>query len=1294
MRRSDFKPAARRGFTLVEVALAAVVGSMLLVSLIYTSRELSRAVAAVYNEAILQTVFRDLQNDLDSNIFTGLDGATDDNTYTGNSSPFQFAANALTIQNMGGAAKNFRMRFSPGNPLASDPGGRLEWSENNGTTWKPMMSLGSRNLLENVVFNYSTFNATTAFTPPAGAAAFTLDSRVTNNLFKIDAVLNKREMVPFLMQAAYAPRATSWKWVTYSKQGITPPPGNNGGNFYPMALKRSEIDYSAPFNIFTGAGSGHFGWLTWDGTQSQTTLAESLADPNSHQYINPDDPDDRAVSLFDWINGKVGVVNSNAVRDALSDLVGKEIDVIAWDNNIGSGSNTYIQAAAFAKVKITAFDLPSKTITAVFMGWVDEEGNLLPPTIINFSPTAGRVGRSVQVLGSNFDPNVAGNVVTIGGVVASVTAASPTAITIEVPVGAATGAVTVETNGMLATSPQQFQVLLPPEISGFSPNSGGPGTSVTISGAHFDTTPSANTVLFNGIQAVVNSGDANQLVVTVPVGATTGQISVTCSDNQTTLSAGAFTVPPPPTITGFLPIEATEGQPVTINGNGFDTNAAGNSVLFNGVAAIVSSASANQIMVTVPAGATTGKLTVTASGQSSLSTDDFKVRPAPTITSFSPMAGGVNTLVTITGTGFDPDPADNTVKFNGVAANIVSGNATKIVAKVATGSSTGPFTVQVGTPIATSAANFVFTAAPTIFSFSPASSYMGQTVTIDGANFDPNPANNVVKFNGVAATVDTATTTKLEVRVPAGATDGKISVTVNGQTALSAGAFNVTTAPAPGITSFAPSSAYTGQEVILYGSNFSTTPADNSVRFNGVLGTVTAATATELKVRVPANAVSGPIQVTVNELTGTSPTNFTYIPPPSIINFNPPATSVGQQVTINGSGFNATAGNNLVKFNGTYATVNTASTTQLVVTVPPGATDGPISVTANGQEAISTQAFDVTALPAPVIYGFTPAGTWVGNTVTLSGVNFSATPANNTVKFNGIVATVNSATTSNLVVTVPSGATNGTITVTTNGLTSTSPNVFVVTPAPMPAVTGFAPASGRVGTVVTITGSNFNPNTASANVVKFHNGITATVTAATATTITTTVPAGAVTGPVQVTSWGNTATSGAHFTVLPLSDNVLPIALNRSLVDGRTNNSVIGTVSSGLGVDQFCWLAWRATDANDTALQASISTTPNSANYTNPLDAADRFMDAGDWIHAFTSTGTSTRTAIDTVKSSAGSTRNLIVPVIDSANLGTTPQRVRISGFALIQITDRSVNGAGADYLTMTFIRLCDSAGN
>jgi len=65
------------------------------------------------------------------------------------------------------------------------------------------------------------------------------------------------------------------------------------------------------------------------------------------------------------------------------------------------------------------------------------------------------------------------------------------------------------------------------------------------------------------------------------------------------------------------------------------------------------------------------------------------------------------------------------------------------------------------------------------------------------------------------------------------------------------------------------------------------------------------------------------------------------------------------------------------------------------------------------------------------------------------------------------------------------------------------------------AILGFSPTQGGAGTTVTIQGQNFSA-TPTANTVKF-NGTTATVTAATANSLTTTVPAGATTGPISVT---------------------------------------------------------------------------------------------------------------------------------------------------------------------------------
>ena len=73
--------------------------------------------------------------------------------------------------------------------------------------------------------------------------------------------------------------------------------------------------------------------------------------------------------------------------------------------------------------------------------------------------------------------------------------------------------------------------------------------------------------------------------------------------------------------------------------------------------------------------------------------------------------------------------------------------------------------------------NLLASTTPSITSFSPSSAKCKETVTISGTNFDPTPANNTVKFRGVAATVITATATTLTVEVPETA-NGFISVEV------------------------------------------------------------------------------------------------------------------------------------------------------------------------------------------------------------------------------------------------------------------------------------------------------------------------------------------------------------------------------------------------------------------------------------------------------------------------------------------------------------------------------------
>src|SRR5258708_12084744 len=90
----------------------------------------------------------------------------------------------------------------------------------------------------------------------------------------------------------------------------------------------------------------------------------------------------------------------------------------------------------------------------------------------------------------------------------------------------------------------------------------------------------------------------------------------------------------------------------------------------------------------------------------------------------------------------------------------------------------------------------------------------------------------------------------------------------------------------------------------------------------------------------------------------------------AILNFTPSQGAVGQSVTIQGQAFNTTASSDIIKFNGTLATVTAATANGLPVTVPSVATTGPITVSVGSSTAPSATNF--TFLHIPAITSTTP----------------------------------------------------------------------------------------------------------------------------------------------------------------------------------------------------------------------------------------------------------------------------------------------------------------------------------
>ena len=162
------------------------------------------------------------------------------------------------------------------------------------------------------------------------------------------------------------------------------------------------------------------------------------------------------------------------------------------------------------------------------------------------------------------------------------------------------------------------------------------------------------------------------------------------------------------------------------------------------------------------------------------------------------------------------------------------------------------------------------------------------------------------------------------------------------------------------------------------------------------------------------------------------------------------------------------------------------------------------------------------AVGIPATVSLLPASGTAGNTIGILGNGFTGTTS---VTFGPGSASFTVVSDSYMTSVVPASGVSGTVNVTTPSGVLKSKQSFKL----IPVVSSFSPASGHVGTVVTITGSGFT----GATKVSF-GGVNATVyTVNSGTTVTATVPAGAKTGKVAVATAGGNAPSKLKFTVTP-----------------------------------------------------------------------------------------------------------------------------------------------------------------
>ena len=216
----------------------------------------------------------------------------------------------------------------------------------------------------------------------------------------------------------------------------------------------------------------------------------------------------------------------------------------------------------------------------------------------------------------------------------------------------------------------------------------------------------------------------------------------------------------------------------------------------------------------------------------------------------------------------------------------------------------------------------------------------------------------------------------------------------------------------------------------------------------------------------------------------------------------------------------------------------------------------------------------------PIVYNLSPVYGPAGTSVTITGTNFGASQGGSTVTFNGIAASPTSWTDTSIVVPAPGGVTTGPVIVTIGGVPTNA--LALATFTVPPTIASLSPASGPVGTSVTISGQNFGATQGNSFVT--FNGTGGNPTSWSNTSIVVPVPGGATSGDVQVYN-GNVG--------------LLP----SGRIAGNTANFVVGT-GGGTGTNFLdnatatldvpgsagAWQPWYSTSISQSAAAAQGGT--------------------------------------------------------------------------------------------------------
>jgi hypothetical protein len=453
------------------------------------------------------------------------------------------------------------------------------------------------------------------------------------------------------------------------------------------------------------------------------------------------------------------------------------------------------------------------------------------PVILDYSPLFGLPGTVVTIQGTGFGAPQGSNSVyayslinvNASGDWPDVISWSDTQIVVRVPSTMPLGLIYlfVEINQQYSKDWHPFTVGIPPLVFGSSPESGLPGTLLTINGKNFGQTQGNSSVSVlssvtrTWITWTPTSWSDTEIVVTVPNNMPLGLVWLYVTVNKLdSIGVVPFTVGTPATVTGSSPQSGDPGTVLTIYGKGFGSSSSGSyvsvlsSVTHTWTTWTPTSWSDNEIVVTVPSRMPLGLvwLNVTVNNLASIGVVPFTVGMPATVIGTSPQHGDPGTVLTIYGKGFGSSASGSyvsalsSVTYTSTTWTPISWSDTEIVVTVPSNMPLGAVWLNVTVNNLNSVGVVPFTVGtpPTVANYSPGLGPAGTVVRISGKGFGTIQGSGLVTLvslanSRIALTPVSWSDTQIFATVPSQTANGYyyLSVTVGGLQSLGIYPFQV-----------------------------------------------------------------------------------------------------------------------------------------------------------------------------------------------------------------------------------------------------------------------------------------------------------------------------------------------------------------------------------------------------------------------------------------------------------------------------------------------------------------------